>query len=907
MLAIENRTINGVDMKTFLFNVLFCGVLLFSNIHAQDKLYPNTFPLGDVTLLNGPFKSARDLNIQTLLKYDVDRLLAPYRKEAGLTAKASSYPNWIGLDGHIGGHYLSAMAINYAATVNSDCKQRMEYMISELKACQDANATNNSAWGNGYVGGVPNSSEIWSKLKTGDFTAYRAGWVPWYNLHKMYAGLRDAWLYGANEDAKTIFLKFCDWGISITSALTDAQMESMLDTEHGGMNEIFADAYQMTGDAKYLTAAKRSSHKELLNAMAASDDILDNMHANTQVPKAVGFQRIAELSGDNTYMKAGSYFWETVTNNRSLASGGNSRNEHFPSASACIDYVNTVEGPESCNSNNMLKLTEDLFRTNPLAKYADFYERALYNHILSTQHPEHGGYVYFTPARPRHYRVYSAPNKAMWCCVGTGMENHGKYGELIYTHQNDSLFLNLFIASELNWKEKGVKIKQETNFPYEEKTKLTVTEGSSQFKLLIRYPSWVAVGALKVIVNGDSLSYTEQPSSYITVDRSWITGDVVEIILPMHNTIEQLINVPTYIAFMHGPILLGAKTGTESLTGLIADDSRWGHIASGPMLPIDKAPIIVEDDRSKIAEKLVPVEGKLLTFMASELNIVNSQNKLEFEPFYKIHDSRYMMYWMALTNSQYQAFLDSIAAGSLEKRTIDSVATGNQQSEADHAMQTLNSYSGSHMGEFWRDARNRGYFSYNLKTNGETNLSLWVRYWGNEYGNRTFDILIDDVKLVTENITEKWNVSEFRNVEYAIPDSMVKDKDKIRVKFQAPSNGYAGGVFYIRLLRPKSRTDIKKNLNRPYFFKLNQNYPNPFNPNTKITYSVLQSSNITLKVFDLIGQEIATLFEGIHQPGDYEATFDGSKLASGVYFYQLSVNSNRTSNFVETKKLILLK
>ena len=889
-------------MRIFLFGVAFCGVLLFSTIHAQDGLYPNTFPLGEVTLLEGPFKNARDLNIQTLLKYDVDRLLAPYRKQAGLTAKASSYPNWDGLDGHVGGHYLSAIAINYGATGNSDCKQRMEYMISELKACQDSNSTKNSAWGNGYVGGVPNSAAIWSTFKTGNFTAFSAGWVPWYNLHKTYAGLRDAWLYSANEDAKLIFLKFCDWGISITSALTDSQMESMLGTEHGGMNEIFADAYQMTGDAKYLTAAKRFSHKELLNAMAAGIDNLDNKHANTQVPKAVGFQRIAEVSNDNTYVNAGRFFWETVTRNRTLAFGGNSRREFFPGASACIDYVHEVQGPESCNSNNMLKLTEDLFRVNPLAKYADYYERTMYNHILSTQHPVHGGYVYFTPARPRHYRVYSAPNQAMWCCVGTGMENHGKYGEFIYTYQDNSLYLNLFVASELNWRAKGIKIKQETNFPYEERTKLTVTEGSSQFTLMIRYPSWITAGALKVVVNSDTLSLTAQPSSYITVDRSWTTGDVVKIILPMHDTIEQLPNVPTYVAFMHGPILLGAKTGAESLTGLIADDSRWGHIASGPMLPTEKAPIIVEDDRSKIAEKLVPVTGKPLTFAAPGLHIVNSQDNLEFEPFYKIHDSRYMMYWMALTNSQYQAFLDSIAAGSLEKRTIDSVATGVQPSEADHAMQSSNSYSGTHMGEFWRDARSGGYFSYNLKTIRETTISLMVRYWGNENGNRTFDILIDDVRLATENISGKWNVSEFRNVEYEISNSMVEGKEQIRVKFQAPSSGYAGGVFFVRLLRQKSTSDTRGSMIQPRSFRLNQNYPNPFNPTTVISYELPVASKISLKVFNLLGQEVATLFEGLRQPGNHEAALDASGLSTGIYLYRMTA-----ANFVDTKKTMLLK
>jgi DUF1680 family protein len=232
-------------------------------------------------------------------------------------------------------------------------------------------------------------------------------------------------------------------------------MQTMLGAEHGGMDEMFADAYQMTGDEKYIVTAKRFSHRMLLDAMAAGQDNLDNKHANTQIPKVSGFQRIAELTHDEEYTKASSFFWETVTMNRSLAFGGNSRKEHFPAVKACSDFVNDVEGPESCNSYNMLKLTEDLFRTHPLAKYIDYYERTLYNHILSTQHPVHGGYVYFTPARPRHYRVYSSPNEAMWCCVGTGMENHSKYNQFIYTHQNDSLFVNLFIASELNWKAKG--------------------------------------------------------------------------------------------------------------------------------------------------------------------------------------------------------------------------------------------------------------------------------------------------------------------------------------------------------------------------------------------------------------------------------------------------------------------
>ena len=516
--------------------------------------------------------------------------------------------------------------------------------------------------GVGYVGGVPNSDAIWSTFRTGDFTAFGKSWVPWYNLHKTYAGLRDAWVYGGNAAAKDIFQKFCDWGIAITAALTDAQMETMLGTEHGGMNEIFADAYHLTGDEKYLATARRFSHKEILHAMAAGDDNLDDKHANTQVPKAVGFQRIAELSGDESYARAAGFFWETVTASRSLAFGGNSRREHFPAASACIDYATDVQGPESCNTHNMLKLTEGLFRSDPSAKYADFYERALYNHILSTQHPGHGGYVYFTPARPSHYRVYSAPNQAMWCCVGTGMENHCKYGQFIYTRHEDALFVNLFIASELDWQERGIRIRQETRFPENEHTRLVVTDGSARFKLMIRYPSWIAPGTFQVIINGKPISRSAQPASYVAVTRQWKAGDVVEILLPMHTTLEQLPHLPSWVAFMHGPVLLGVRTGTENMTGLIADDSRWGHIAHGPLLPIEQAPIIVTDDRSTIAEELVPVAAKPLTFAAPGLDIVNAP-KLEFEPFYRIHDSRYMIYWMALTNTQYRTLLDSVSTG----------------------------------------------------------------------------------------------------------------------------------------------------------------------------------------------------------------------------------------------------
>jgi DUF1680 family protein len=785
------------------FFLIFCVIGILSCMHAQEKLYANEFPLRDVILRDRSFQTARDLNIKTLLKYQVDRLMAGYRKEAGLAPKDSSYTNWEGLDGHIAGHYLSALSMNVAATGNAECKKRMLYIIAELMICQNANTKNHPGWGKGYAGAVPHSDKIWPALKNGDFTAYQKAWVPWYNLHKMYAGLRDTWLFTGNQEAKTIFLHFCDWAIFITSGLSDDQMQQMLDTEQGGMNEILADAFQMTDNPKYLVAAKRFSHRMLLEPMSVGTDNLDNKHANTQIPKAIGFERIGELSEDKTYKSAGNFFWLTVTRNRSLAFGGNSRREFFPASDACSDFVNDVEGPESCNSYNMLKLTQDLFRVNPSASYMDNFERTLYNHILSTQNPETGGYVYFTPVRPRSYRVYSAPNESMWCCVGSGMENHSKYNELIYTHRHDSLFLNLFVASDLFWREKSLRLKQETNFPYEEHTKITLTAGGARFSLMIRYPAWVADGALVIEVNGKPFSYKGNPSSYIPVTREWKKGDVVEIFMPMHNSIEQLPHLPQYVAILHGPIVLAAKTGTEDIKGLIADDSRWGHIPSGKKLPLDQAPVII-GKQSEIKNALVPIQNNPLHFTLQELKMINPID-VELQPFFQIHGARYMIYWMNLTGDQYQKYLDSLSGIEkqkllLQQRTIDWIAPGEQQPEADHGLQTDHSHSGDLNGRMYREASDSGYFSYKLSTGGQSNLKLMVTYWGAEWGNRKFDIYIDDKKLLTEDNTGRWNRSAFFDVMYEIPDSILGDKKNFRIKFQSIPGNTAGGVYGVRVV-----------------------------------------------------------------------------------------------------------
>lgn len=774
---------------------------------AQDKLYKDEFPLGDITLLDGPLKHARDLNVQVLLKYDCDRMLAPYRKEAGLQPRKPSYPNWDGLDGHVGGHYLSALAIN-AATGNEECRKRMEYMISELQLVLDANNQRPEAWCHNYIGGVPNSAKMWTAFSKGDFGPYFGTWAPFYNIHKMYAGLRDAWLYCGNEQAKNLFLKFCDWAVDITRDLNDEQMEKMLGNEHGGMNEVLADAYAITGEQKYLDCARRFSHRMLLVPLENGKDCLDNMHANTQIPKVIGYQRIAELAHDVQYHNASEYFWEIVTRQRSLALGGNSRREHFPTKENCIDYINDIDGPESCNTYNMLKLTEDLNRVKPNGMYGDFYETAMFNHILSAQHPQHGGYVYFTSARPRHYRNYSAPNEAMWCCVGTGMEDHGKYGQFVWTHdkgvkaEDDALYMNLFVASELNWKDRKMVIRQQTAFPYAETSVVEVAKGKGTFILKVRKPSWCENFTVKG-VGFDADSYEE--NGFVCIKRKWKKGDQIKISMPMHAYIKPMINVPQYVAIMYGPILLGMKTGTEDMRSLIADDSRFGQYAGGKKLALDEAPILLPKHLDDIAKNLKPVPGKPLHFKLA----THMENTIdgELQPFFEIHDSRYMMYWLALGENDYKAYMQKLAdeekaRQALEARTVDKVNPGEQQPETDHRMETDDSNKGNTEGIFFRDAKDGHYFSYLMQTKGETNLSLQLKFWGqDEWRTSEFDIYVNDKLLCSVNNSHRWRTTQFKTVDYAIPSEFVKGKKEIRVKFVAHKGKQVGQIYGVRLVK----------------------------------------------------------------------------------------------------------
>lgn len=610
---------------------------------AQSSL--QEFKLQQVTLLPSAFKNAQQTDMAYMLALDPDRLLAPYLREAGLIPKKKSYGNWenTGLDGHIGGHYLSALSNMYASTHNTELNRRLDYMLAELKRCQDK-------IGSGYLGGIPAGTAMWKDIAAGNIEAepfaLNKKWVPLYNIHKLFAGLRDAYLIAGKAQAKVILVRLTDYIYDVSTKLTDEQIQTMLISEHGGLNEVFADVSVITGQDKYLTLARRFSHKAILNPLIQGRDELNGLHANMQIPKAVGFQRISEVGGDKDYGKAAEFFWETVVNNRTVVIGGNSVNEHFNPTDNFTKMITDVAGPETCNSYNMLKLTRHLFEKEGNVKYMDFYERVLYNHILSSQHPTRGGFVYYTSMRPRHYRVYSQPQENMWCCVGSGMENHGKYAELIYSYHQKDLYVNLFIPSRLNWASRRFVLSQQTKFPDQETTRLLVESVKpGAFTMNIRYPHWVKPGALQVKINGAKVAIDAQPGTYVKLNRMWKKGDEIEVRLPMGLSTEALPDSSGYVAFLHGPIVLAAKTGTSDLDNLIGDSDQFGgYRARGKMYPLDSAPVLIANDPD-LTKYLKPVNGKDQTFTAPGLINPASYKNLELIPFYKLHDARYMIYW----------------------------------------------------------------------------------------------------------------------------------------------------------------------------------------------------------------------------------------------------------------------
>lgn len=704
------------------------------------------FPVENVRLTDGPFRHAQDLDLDYLLALDPDRLLAPYLKEAGLQPKAENYPNWenTGLDGHIGGHYLSALAYMYAATGNEEIGKRLDYVLAELRRCADAAA-------DGYICGVPGGRQMWREVAEGDIRAggfdLNSRWVPLYNIHKTYAGLRDAWLQAHRTDARDMLVGLTDWMMAEVSQLSDEQVQEMLRSEHGGLNEIFADVAAITGDDKYLALAHRFSHNDVLEPLLNGEDRLTGMHANTQIPKVIGFKRIADIEGNAAWDSAADFFWKDVTSKRSVSIGGNSVREHFHSPDDFSSMLESEQGPETCNTYNMLRLTRMLYQSSGDPSYMDYGERAIFNHILSSQNHDNGGFVYFTPMRSGHYRVYSQPQTSFWCCVGSGLENHARYGEYIYAADADSnIYVNLFIPSVLTWN--GNTLEQRTDFPASPVTSIIVNPASeAEFAVKVRVPQWTNPDSVVLAVNGK----TEKPqivAGYLSVDRAWAPGDSIAVTLPMYLHAEQLPDSSANYSFLYGPIVLAADLGNESQDGLMADDSRGGHIAAGPRLPLQNMPVIVTES-SDIASCLKPVPGEPLAFTMHGIYPAKYDG-MRLVPFSSLNECRYMVYWPVMTPDELDGKLAAIAEeqqrrDALDALTADMVICGEQQPESDHFVKMDRSETGYDGDLHWRRAWRDGWFSYSFNPKGRKADRIVVSYGPDKM--RHADIFLDGTKI----------------------------------------------------------------------------------------------------------------------------------------------------------------
>ena len=775
--------------------------------HAEHASEQHLFALNQVSLSASPFLHAQQTNVRYLLALHPDQLLAPYLREAGLTPKAPNYGNWenTGLDGHIGGHYLSALSLAWAATGDEELKQRLDYMLSELNRAQQATG--------GYLGGIPNGDEMWQQIENGEIKAdlfsLNDRWVPLYNIDKIFHGLRDAYNVAGSSQAKHMLFKLGEWFLATTAKLTDEQVQQMLYSEHGGLNDVFADMYVISDDERYLKLARQFSHNIIIEPLLHKEDKLTGLHANTQILKIIGMLKVANASDDKAWQQGADFFWKTVSQERSVSIGGNSVREHFHDKSDFTPMVEDVEGPETCNTYNMMKLSKLLFLKTADTRYLDYYERATYNHILSSQHPEHGGLVYFTSMRPGHYRMYSSVQDSMWCCVGSGIENHSKYGELIYSNKGKELWVNLFIPSTLNWQQQGLQITQDSQFPDDTKVSLTVnrlSEGqSSESVINIRKPSWQQ-GELRFTLNGKAVTASEK-DGYYSISHAWQSGDKLAFELAPKLYTEQLPDGQDYYSVMYGPVVMATKVqafANEQLS-FVADNSRMGHIAAGPTCPPEALPIMLSEPAQFVAD-LTRKPGQALAFIADKNVAIAKQGigqteRTELIPFFRLHDSRYQVYWPQQSKAEFTQFVADAKAAEQAKEqlrllTIDHITPGEQQPEVEHSFKGEGTRAGVNNGHHWRDAT--GWFEYQLRNPNKNAAALRIRYFIGDV-NRHFSITLNGEKLAAVSLPVGNPSDEFYTIDYPLTEAM-KQSEMLTLRFTANPDSVAGGIYGIRLI-----------------------------------------------------------------------------------------------------------
>jgi len=763
------------------------------------QAYP--FSIRDVRLLDGPFKQAMEADAHYLLEIEPDRLLSEFRVHAGLTPKGEKYGGWesSGLAGHTLGHYLSACSMEYAATGDKRFLDRVNYIVSELGVCQKARAAAAAPAGlvsmSGYIGAIPREDTLWAEVSAGEIRSrgfdLNGAWSPWYTVHKVMAGLLDAYLYCDNTEALRVEKGMADWTGTIVGHLSDSVRQKMLLCEYGGMNDVLANTYAITGDKKYLDLSYEFHDKRILDSLSQGLDDLAGKHSNTQIPKVIGCARRYELTADGRDKNIAESFWSIIVHDHSYATGGNSDYEYLGQPDKLNDEL-TDNTTETCNTYNMLKLTRHLFAWHPSAALMDYYEKALYNHILASQDHADGMMTYFVPLRMGGRKEYSDAFNTFTCCVGSGMENHVKYGESIYSRGSDgSLYVNLFIPSRLNWTEKGVVVEQTTKLPADDEVRLTLLEAraGSRFALRIRRPYWAGPG-VTVTVNGVAVKHLVAGSDgYLVIERVWKKGDRIVIRLPESFHTEAIPDNASRVALFYGPVLLAGELGNKEpdpvsgipvLVAASGDPNQW-------VRRVDEGAQAGGDPAGAAWRSGAGGEDQLVF----RTKAVGQPGDVTLIPFNRTGKEYYSVYWdlftpttWAVQQERYKE--DRVKAQELEDRTIDRLRLGEMQPERDHSFTGENLHSGEVHGRQWRSTEDGGYFSFVMKVDSSASNTILCSYWGDDHRGRIFDIQIDGQTIATQNLGS-FKQSKFYDISYPVPQELVRGKQSVTVKFVARS------------------------------------------------------------------------------------------------------------------------
>lgn len=726
-----------------------------------------SFSMSDVSVADAYFQNAFQKEKEYLMSFDCDKLLSCFRKTRGLTPKAENYEGWENTEirGHTMGHYLTALSQTYATTQDNTIRARLQYMMDELSLCQ---------FESGYLSAFP--EEFFDRVEN-----RKPVWVPWYTMHKIIAGLVSVYQLTKIEEALQVVSKLGDWVYNRTEKWTPEIHANVLSVEYGGMNDCMYELYKITGSEKHAAAAHQFDETELFHKIHDGEDVLNNRHANTTIPKFTGaLNRYLALGEQEAfYLETCERFWDIVVHHHSYVTGGNSESEHFGKADI-LDAERTDQNCETCNTYNMLKMSRELFQVTGEKKYADFYENTLLNGILPSQNPDTGMTMYFQPMATGYFKVFNRPFQDFWCCTGTGMENFSKLNDSLYFYEKDRLYVNLYLPSAVDWHEKGLRLEQKTDIPNSNDSVFTIrSQGDTDFTLCLRIPEWAK--DTKVQVNGIAVT-VQQENGYIFLKRIWKNGDTVRIIFAITVGFSALPDNKNSIAFTYGPLVLCAGLGNEKMeesnTGILVRVASK-HVNIKDYLLIQGQSI--EEWKNNISNHLVKTEGKL----EFRLKGTDEDDSLVFTPYYRQHTQRYGVYWILVEegSAELQKYLTEKRRDEAEKAAeIDRIPIGNDQYELSHHVMGKETESGDREGYHFRFAKPNGWFSYEMACSPD-DTDLQINYIGAGCKDG-FDIYANDVLLSHEvigNIPWKQLVSKT----YHLPGNLTAGKSTVTVKFVA--------------------------------------------------------------------------------------------------------------------------